>query len=83
MKKMITIADREYSSTWTGRSLENYKQMHRSVAEKKGTLNELLSARTLTAARIAAYGEKPKKVGVCGCKQERCERYGRGKSDAC
>lgn len=79
----MSIADRQYNSTWTGRSLDNYKQMQRKVAEAKGKLNELLSARSLTEARIAVYGEKESRVGKCPCKQASCGRYGRGKSSHC
>lgn len=77
MRKMETIADREHKSSWIGRSLENYKAMHRQHTP------EVDRARSLTEARRIAFGEKVKKVGVCGCKQPGCERYGRGKSDAC
>lgn len=77
MKKMVTIADREYSSTWSGRSLDNYKAMHRKHKP------EVMSARSLTEARAIVFGQKTKKVGICGCKQSSCGRYGKGKSSHC
>lgn len=76
-KKLETIADREYSSTWTGRSLDNYKAMHRKNCP------DVMSARSLTEARSIVFGAKTKKVGVCGCKQSTCGRYGKGKSSHC
>lgn len=76
-RKVETIADREYNSTWCGRSLDNYKAMHRASTP------EVMSARSLTEARRIVFGEKTKKVGVCGCKQNSCGRYGRGKSSHC
>lgn len=77
--KVVTIADREFRSTWTGRSLSNYKSMHRETAAKKGKGAELQAARTLTEARVVVFGEKNKAVGICSCFQPGCKRYGHGK----
>lgn len=35
---------------------ENYKQMHRGTAEKKGVLREFLAATTLTQMRFILWG---------------------------
>ena len=43
---------------WLGRSLDNYKQMHRKSAESRGNLKEFLAATTLTQARKLAFGMK-------------------------
>lgn len=75
-KRPETIADRQIKSTWFGRSLENFKKQH---SLKKG----VQAARTLTQARIEAFGEKDSRVGTCQCKQAGCMRYGRGKSSHC
>lgn len=48
---------------WLGRSLSNYKDMHRSTAENKGVLKEFLNAKTLTEARKVAFGLKRKSNG--------------------
>jgi hypothetical protein len=47
------------------RSLENYKELHKALAEAKGILDRLLKAQTLTEARKVLFGEKKKgaKVG--------------------
>lgn len=38
------------------RKRENYRQMHRGTAEKKGVLKEFLSAPTLTQMRKILWG---------------------------
>lgn len=43
------------------RSLEQYKELHKGRAESQGKLSEFLAARTLTAARKIAFGEKQKR----------------------
>lgn len=48
-------------SAATLRSLESYKEMHMARAEAAGKGAELRAARTLTAARKAAFGEKHKR----------------------
>lgn len=45
----------------SGRSLENYKQQQRKVAEDRGVLDQLMRATTLTQARKIVYGAKQKK----------------------
>lgn len=47
-------------STWTGRSLPNYKAMHQKTAESKGVLREFNSASTLTQAKKILFGYKKK-----------------------
>jgi hypothetical protein len=70
--KPETIADRKINSTWHGRSLEGYIAIHPKAA----------GARTLTQARIMAFGEKESRVGVCNCQQNTCQRYnGKTKSN--
>lgn len=54
----MSIADRTYEINWLGRSLSNYKQMQAKVAESKGVLDALMSAKTLTQARKVVYGTK-------------------------
>lgn len=51
-----------------GRSLENYKNQQRKVAESKGVLQQLLAASTLTSARKIVYGVKSKKPTHTGGK---------------
>jgi hypothetical protein len=53
---------------WAGRSLSNYIDMH---PKAKG-------ARTLTQARIMAFGPKTKRVGSCPCGNAGCKRYAGG-----
>jgi hypothetical protein len=53
---------------WAGRSLSNYIDMH---PKAKG-------ARTLTQARILAFGPKTKRVGSCSCGNTACKRYSGG-----
>ena len=40
-----------------GKRLENYKQQQKERAEKKGVLDKLMKARTLTQARKILRGE--------------------------
>lgn len=47
-------------SGWKGRSLENYKEMHKETADRNGVIREFLAARTLTQARKILFGEKKK-----------------------
>lgn len=47
-------------SSWAGRSLPNYKAMHRVTAEKKGLSREFENARTLTEAKKILWGYKKK-----------------------
>ncbi len=54
----MSVAERKQESTWNGRSLSNYKIMHKATAEKKGVLNQLLAAKTLTEARKILFGYK-------------------------
>lgn len=45
---------------WGGRSLENYKAMHRAQAEEQGKGPALAAVKTLTAARKLIFGYKKK-----------------------
>lgn len=54
----MSIADRKSVSTWCGRSLTNYKEMHKETARKKGVEAALQNARTLTQAKKALFGIK-------------------------
>ena len=54
----MSIADRKHSSTWVGRSLDNYKAMHEKTAKDKGVAHELANAKTLTQAKKIVYGHK-------------------------
>lgn len=58
------------SSTWHGRSLENYISLH---PKAKG-------ATTFTQAKKMAFGEKQKKTG-CKCRQNSCRRDKDGRSE--
>ena len=48
-------------SKWLGRSLENYKSIHKATATTKGCLEAFLSAKTLTQAKKILFGEKFKR----------------------
>ena len=43
-----------------GRSLDNYKEQFKSLAESKGVLKDFLAASTLTRAKALLHGEKKK-----------------------
>lgn len=68
--KMETIADRRINSTWFGRNLDNYVAQHPKAQ----------GAKSLTEARVMAFGERESKVGVCNCGQNSCIRFGHGKA---
>lgn len=57
---------------WNGRSLENYKAMHRNAVPKNREI-EFLAARSLTQARKIAFGVKQKSTS-CRCGQASCRR---------
>jgi len=43
------------------RSLENYKQQQAAIAKSNGVYEQLIAAKTLTAAREIVYGKKRRK----------------------
>lgn len=43
---------------WLGRSLDNYKRMHRNTVEKKGVIEAFTGAKTLTQAKKILFGYK-------------------------
>lgn len=45
-------------STWLGRSLTNYKQLHAGRAEDRGVGRTFQNAKTLTEARKLLFGTK-------------------------
>lgn len=46
---------------WLGRSLDNYKEMHKDTARDKGVSDAFQKATTLTKARSILFGVKAKK----------------------
>lgn len=56
----MSIIDRTHKGTWVGRSLENYKSMHKKTAVDKGVEKELAACSTLTKARKILWGLKSK-----------------------
>jgi hypothetical protein len=61
LQKTVNVTTMETMMEWLGRSLENYKSMHRETAIKKDCLAAFLAAKTLTAAKKILFGEKVKK----------------------
>jgi len=57
-----------YRNTESFRSLTNYKLMHRATAQKKGVVNELRDAQTLTEARKILFGHKKKNKKIRSAK---------------
>ena len=45
---------------WKGRSLENYKEMHKQTAKDKKCYERFMACRTLTEARKVLFGVKVK-----------------------
>lgn len=54
----MTIDQRKISSSWTGRSLSNYKDLHGEQAREQGVYKQFMAATTLTRARKILRGEK-------------------------
>lgn len=54
----MTIADRKNEGSGYGRSLENYKSMHKQTAINKGVEVEFQACKTLTQARKVLWGMK-------------------------
>ena len=54
----MAITDRQPTATWAGRSLDNYKAIHKAAAETKGVGAELAMAKTLTHAKKIVFGMK-------------------------
>ena len=55
---MSNVKDDRRAAPWYDLQtrLENYKRMQRDVAKKKGCLEDLMKAPTLTQARKVVYG---------------------------
>jgi hypothetical protein len=47
---------KKIESTWCGRSLKNYLNMHKQTAEDRGCLGRFLASKTLTEARKVLRG---------------------------
>ena len=45
-------------NSWFGRSLDNYKKLHKGLAEEQGKIKALNEATTLTQARKILFGVK-------------------------